>query len=123
MNVAIAGLGLIGGSAAKAYHEAGHVVYGLDHDQTVLGFAQLAGVVDVLLDQNNIRECDCLLIALLPIGDQRDPSQNFDPSSNLDDLLIGGPPTGFLFWIYNKLLCTSNNLKCKISLLFPLDVI
>ena len=66
MNVAIAGLGLIGGSAAKAYHEAGHVVYGLDHDQTVLGFAQLAGVVDVLLDQNNIRECDCLLIALPP---------------------------------------------------------
>ena len=66
MNVAIAGLGLIGGSAAKAYHEAGHVLYGLDHDQTVLGFAQLAGVVDVPLDQNNIRECDCLLIALPP---------------------------------------------------------
>ena len=66
MNVAIAGLGLIGGSAAKAYHEAGHVLYGLDHDQTVLGFAQLAGVVDVPLDQNNVRECDCLLIALPP---------------------------------------------------------
>ena len=66
MNVAIAGLGLIGGSAAKAYHEAGHVLYGLDHDQTVLGFAQLAGVIDVPLDQNNVRECDCLLIALPP---------------------------------------------------------
>ena len=66
MKTAIAGLGLIGGSAAKAYHEAGHTVYGLDGDQTVLGFAQLAGVVDAPLDHDNIRECDCLLIALPP---------------------------------------------------------
>lgn len=66
MKTAIAGLGLIGGSAAKAYHEAGHTVYGADRDQSVLGFAQLAGVVAAPLDRDNIRECDCLLVALPP---------------------------------------------------------
>lgn len=66
MKIAIAGLGLIGGSAAKAYHEAGHTVYGLDSDETVLGFAQLAGVVSAPLGRENLRDCACLFVALPP---------------------------------------------------------
>ncbi len=66
MTIAIVGLGLIGGSAAKAYHKEGHTVYGLDGDETVLGFAQLAGVVSARLDRENLHDCMCLLIALPP---------------------------------------------------------
>ena len=35
MTVGIVGLGLIGGSFAKAYHEAGHRVLAFDTDQSV----------------------------------------------------------------------------------------
>ena len=39
MTVGIVGLGLIGGSFAKAYHEAGHRVLAFDTDQSVFDFA------------------------------------------------------------------------------------
>ena len=42
MTVGIVGLGLIGGSFAKAYHAAGWIVYGYDTDASMLAFAQLA---------------------------------------------------------------------------------
>ena len=40
MTVGIVGLGLIGGSFAKAYHAAGWTVYGYDVDESMLAFAQ-----------------------------------------------------------------------------------
>jgi len=66
VKVAVAGLGLIGGSFAKAYKSCGHTVYGLDCDSTMLGFARLSGAVDVELSQENIKECDLIIIALYP---------------------------------------------------------
>ena len=45
MIAGIAGLGLIGGSFAKAYAEAGHTVLGCDTDRTTAEFARLSGVV------------------------------------------------------------------------------
>ena len=48
MTVGIVGLGLIGGSFAKAYHEAGHRVLAFDTDQSVFDFAVLSGAVDGL---------------------------------------------------------------------------
>ena len=42
MNVGILGLGLIGGSLARAYAKAGHRVYASDKDTMILSFAQLA---------------------------------------------------------------------------------
>ena len=42
MTVGIVGLGLIGGSFAKAYHAAGWRVLGYDRDESVLSFTQLA---------------------------------------------------------------------------------
>ena len=45
MKVGICGLGLIGGSMAKAYAEAGHSVYGYDLNETTLGFAVLSGTL------------------------------------------------------------------------------
>lgn len=66
MTVGIAGLGLIGGSMAKAYHEAGWSVYADDIDDGVLGIAQLNGVVEKTLDAESIPTCDLVLLALYP---------------------------------------------------------
>jgi prephenate dehydrogenase len=66
VKVAVAGLGLIGGSFAKAYKNGGHTVYAMDSDRTILGFARLSGAVDDELSEENIRECDLIIIALYP---------------------------------------------------------
>ena len=44
--VGIVGLGLIGGSFAKAYHEAGWEVLARNRSNSVLDFARLSGDVD-----------------------------------------------------------------------------
>ena len=62
MILGVAGLGLIGGSFARAYKEAGHTVYAHDTDSTILGYAMLNGTVDKALTFDNIKECDLLLI-------------------------------------------------------------
>ncbi|SHH93872.1 prephenate dehydrogenase [Sporobacter termitidis DSM 10068] len=67
MIVGIAGLGLIGGSLAKAYKSAGdHTVYGFDADEATLGFAQVAGAIDGVLTPETAAQCGLLLIALYP---------------------------------------------------------
>ena len=66
MTVGIVGLGLIGGSAAKAYAHAGHKVLGHDLDEAMLSFAELAGAVSDSLTEKNICECQLLLIAVYP---------------------------------------------------------
>ena len=64
MTVGILGLGLIGGSLARAYKKAEHTVYVCDKDESMLDFAQLAGVVDAPLIQSNISKCDLILLAI-----------------------------------------------------------
>ena len=66
MTVGIAGLGLIGGSFAKAYHEAGNRVLGWNRSRDVLDFAMLDGGVDGELNEETICECDLILVALYP---------------------------------------------------------
>ena len=66
MKIGIIGLGLIGGSFAKAYKAAGHTVYASDIDQGILEFAILSGVVDASLDTDALSHCDLILIALYP---------------------------------------------------------
>lgn len=66
MNVGIVGLGLIGGSFAKAYKKEGHTVFAHDTDFTILDFAKLCRTVDNTLDENTLAICDIILIALLP---------------------------------------------------------
>ena len=68
MIVGICGLGLIGGSMAKAYREANETVYGYDTNSAALGYASLAGIIDGELNENTIRECELLFIALYPQG-------------------------------------------------------
>ena len=66
MKVGIVGLGLIGGSFAKAYQEAGHDVLAFDRDESVLSFAQLEGAVSAPLTKENIGTCDLVLVAIYP---------------------------------------------------------
>ena len=66
MTVGIVGLGLIGGSFAKAYHEAGWQVLALDADQNTLDFAKLSGAVDSELTDDKLPACDLILLAAYP---------------------------------------------------------
>ena len=65
--VGIVGLGLIGGSLAKAYSESGAAkVLACESDRSVLGFAELSGVISGELTAENIASCDLLLVAVYP---------------------------------------------------------
>ena len=66
MTVGIVGLGLIGGSFALAYHEAGWQVLACDTDQSVLSFAELSGAVAGELTKDNAGSCDLVLVAVYP---------------------------------------------------------
>ena len=66
MNIGIVGMGLIGGSLAKAYSAAGHRVLGFDIDESILSFAQLAGAIKGVLDKRSIGECEAIFIAVNP---------------------------------------------------------
>lgn len=66
MIVGVVGLGLIGGSAAKAYKAAGHTIYAYDINESVTGFAHLEGIVDEVLSAANIAACDLLLLTATP---------------------------------------------------------
>lgn len=67
MKVGIVGLGLIGGSLAKAYKESGQVeVYGWDTDADTMLLAKTVEAIDGTLDETVLPDCDLLLLALYP---------------------------------------------------------
>lgn len=66
MRVGVVGLGLIGGSFAKAYHQAGHEVLAWNRSRSVLDFAMMSGAVDGELNEENISACDLVLVTLYP---------------------------------------------------------
>ena len=68
MNVGVLGLGLIGGSMARAYAKAGHRVFAEDQDSTILGFSKLAGVVEGDLNRETIPSCDLIILAIYADG-------------------------------------------------------
>lgn len=68
MTVGILGLGLIGGSLARAYKLAGHTVYVKNRDERMLSFAMLSGAVDGKLNEDTIPQCDLILLAIYPAG-------------------------------------------------------
>lgn len=68
MRVGILGLGLIGGSLARAYAKAGHRVFAQEQDASILEFAQLAGAVEAPLNQETIPQCDLILLAIYTGG-------------------------------------------------------
>lgn len=67
MKIAIIGLGLIGGSMAKAIKEnTDHTVYGMDKNDTIIKKAKLVAAIDQPLTDQLLAECDLTVIALYP---------------------------------------------------------
>ena len=67
MNVGIIGLGLIGGSLAKAFRRDPSVtVLGWDRDPSITEFAQIAQAIQGPLTDERLGELDLLLLATYP---------------------------------------------------------
>lgn len=67
MKIGITGLGLIGGSMAKAIKETKeHTVYGYDTDESTLLAAELTDAIDGILNEDNLSECDVVIVSLYP---------------------------------------------------------
>lgn len=66
MTVGIVGLGLMGGSFAKAYKAAGHTVLAYNRSRDTLEIAMMNNVVDEELTKDSISRCDLVIIALYP---------------------------------------------------------
>lgn len=67
MEIGIVGLGLIGGSMAKAIQaHTDHRVFGYDRDTAAQAQALDDGAIDGVLDERTLRSCRLLLLALYP---------------------------------------------------------
>lgn len=67
MNIGVVGLGLIGGSLAKtAKLHLDATVFGCDLNQQTMMQAALLGAIDGELTEDNLRQCDVVLVALYP---------------------------------------------------------
>ena len=76
MTVGILGLGLIGGSMARAYAKAGHTVLAAEKDSDIFSFATLSGAVHGILDETTIGSCELILLAIYPGGSVAGLEQN-----------------------------------------------
>ena len=88
MKVGILGLGLIGGSLARAYKKAGHTIYAHNRGESILSFAMLAGVVDAPLTDKNIGQCDLILLSIYADASAawlEDNAQHIDTSTLIID--------------------------------------
>ncbi|MFI3200898.1 MAG: prephenate dehydrogenase/arogenate dehydrogenase family protein [Eubacteriales bacterium] len=67
MRIGIIGLGLIGGSFAKAFKKyTTHTIYAWDQSNTIRNNAELVDAVDGFLPDGNPASCELILIALYP---------------------------------------------------------
>ena len=67
MTVFIAGLGLIGGSFAKAFkRHTDHTVYGFDINPATAEFALSRGAIDKIADESDLKDCDLVVVCLYP---------------------------------------------------------
>lgn len=67
MNIAVVGLGLIGGSLCKALKKnTDHCVFGFDKDKNINSFALLDSSIDKILCDDNISMCDFLFLCVYP---------------------------------------------------------
>jgi len=91
VTVGIVGLGLIGGSLAKAYkRKEGIKVYAADTNTPVLGFAMISETVDAELNMDNIGECELILISTYPAAAEEwlnSAAPHISPSSVVIDCL------------------------------------
>lgn len=67
MNIAVVGLGLIGGSICKALKKnTDHTVFGFDLDESINSFALLDSSIDKKLTNENLSMCDFVFLCIYP---------------------------------------------------------
>ena len=67
MNIGIVGLGLIGGSLAKSTKSrTAHTVWGADLNPESMMLARMCGAIDAPLTDENLPQCDLILVAIRP---------------------------------------------------------
>lgn len=67
MNIAVIGLGLIGGSFAKAFKQnSNNTVLGYDTDASAISYAKLSETINDEVSRENLSECELVIIALYP---------------------------------------------------------
>ena len=67
MKIGIVGLGLIGGSLAKAYQTSGTAeVLGYDQNASINEFARMAGAINGILTKETLPSCELVLLAVPP---------------------------------------------------------
>ena len=66
LKVGVVGLGLIGGSMARAYSSAGHAVLAHDINQAALENALAQNAICGKLTKDNVAECDVIFLAVYP---------------------------------------------------------
>lgn len=67
MNIAVIGMGLIGGSFARAIkYKTEHTVFGADTKMQAVTKARLVGAIDDILDDAKLSICEMVIIALYP---------------------------------------------------------
>ncbi len=96
MKIAVVGLGLIGGSIAKAFKDIKDVtLYGYDKDEVTMARARLEGAMDDEMTRENLSECDCIFVALYPKACEKFLSQ-YSPCISKDAIVIdcGGTKRG-----------------------------
>ena len=87
MKVGVCGLGLIGGSMAKAYREDGHEVFGFDIDKATEGYALLADAISGVLGEATLPQCELIFVALYP-EKTIDYLKEIAPKVNRDTVVI-----------------------------------
>ena len=87
--IGIVGLGLIGGSLAKAAKEnTAHTILGMDLDPSVVLKARLLDAIDGELTEKGFRDCDILLVAIHPLATIKfleEHAPEFNPSGMVID--------------------------------------
>ncbi len=87
LTVGVVGLGLMGGSLAKAYTAAGHTVLGTNRSPATVGIAKLQGAIADELTPDRLRECDVVFLCTMPNSIAkyiRDNADNFKGAVVID---------------------------------------
>lgn len=85
--VGVVGLGLMGGSLAKAYTAAGHTVLGANRSPATVGIAKLQGAIADELTPDRLKECDIIYLCTMPasiVQYLRDNADNFGDAVVID---------------------------------------
>lgn len=85
--VGVVGLGLMGGSLAKAYTAAGHTVLGANRSPATVGIAKLQGAIADELTPDKLKECDIVYLCTMPnsiVQYLRDNADNFGNAVVID---------------------------------------